>query len=59
MCGFGAENPLEPRADKLHTNHFLAVGQRLADVHNFPLGFKILLAPALHVALRGDPDFQV
>jgi hypothetical protein len=57
--GFRAEHPLEPRADKLHANYFFAFRWRLADVHNFPLGFKILSVPPQHAALHGDSDLQV
>src|SRR5579859_4188284 len=55
----GAEHPLEPRADKLNADDFFALGQRLADVHNFALRFKILFAPARGVALNRDSNLQV
>src|SRR5579859_1503470 len=55
---FRAEHPLEPRADKLHADHFLAVGLRFADVHDFSLRLKILRVPPRHTDLCWNPDLQ-
>jgi hypothetical protein len=56
---FGAEHPLEARANKLHAHHFLAVGQRFADMHDFSLSLKILSVATRHASLHRDADFQI
>jgi len=56
---FGAEHALEARADELHPNNLLPVGQYFADMHDAPLSLKVCFVAPRGRGVQRNADLQV
>jgi hypothetical protein len=57
-CSFRPKHPLEARADKLHANNSLAIGQNSTHVNHASLRFEIFVPPRCH-ALHRNADLKI
>jgi hypothetical protein len=57
-CSFRLKHPLEARADELHPNNSLAIGQNSAHVNHTALRFEIFVPPRCHARHR-NADLEI
>jgi hypothetical protein len=57
-CSFRLKHPLEARANKLHANNSLAIGQNCAHVNHAALRFEIFVPPRCY-ALHRNADLKI
>jgi hypothetical protein len=57
--GFGAEHALEARPGELHTDQFLAVPLRIADVNDASLRGEVGFPAPRSIVRKRDADFEV
>ena len=57
-CSFRPKHPLEARADELHPNNSLAIGQNSAHVNHAALRFEVFVPPRCHARHR-NADLKI